>query len=257
MMSVKKLRRQYRILFLYSTLFFFVTGCAANEFSSSSATINDPWENTNREVHKLNKNIDRLVLRPTSEIYGTLIPQPIRLSIANFHGNLQEPKRFFNHLIQRKYLTAGSDMSRFVLNSSIGILGLFDVASWLKLFPQETNFDETFRYFYFPAGPYLEVPLTGPSSVRGSLGLIADYTLNPLLMLRGPIQGLSFVTFEAINVVNERYEYSSIIDSLLYKSSDSYSSTRLTYLQNMKNKNDIDDSDLSLASELFDPTAEF
>ncbi|MEE2774089.1 MAG: VacJ family lipoprotein [Pseudomonadota bacterium] len=229
---------------------------AANVGKDNSLSIIpfDPFEKYNRRIHSLNKSADTLTLRPASQIYGTSVPQAIRLSASNFYGNLQEPKRFTNHILQREFSKASNDISRFVLNSSVGLLGLFDVASLINLFPEETNFDETFAYFDIPAGPYFEIPLFGPSSLRGSIGLLTDYSFNPLLILSGQLSNVSFVTFEILNIVNERYEYSHIFDSLLYDSSDSYSSTRLTYIQ----------KDVSISSkkgyptsELFDPTENY
>ena len=122
------------------------------------------------------------------------------------------------------------------------------------MFPEETNFDETFAYWLIPTGPYLEIPLLGPSSVRGSLSLFADYTVNPLLMLSGPVPSISFATFEIVNIINNRYEYSQTIDSILYRSSDSYSSTRLTYLQKLKT---IGRGQEQVPIELFDPFDEY
>tara|TARA_A100000164_G_scaffold349203_1_gene351983 strand:- start:67 stop:528 length:462 start_codon:yes stop_codon:yes gene_type:complete len=153
-------------------------------------------------------------------------------------------------------MESSSDFARFIVNSSVGFLGIFDVASWLSLFPEDTSFDETFGYLQIPPGPYLEVPLAGPSSIRGAVGLLADYTFNPLLRLSGPIESVSFITFEAMNIVNERYEFSSVIDSLLYDSIDSYASTRLTYLQTIKNQK-LSEQSSSLELGLFDPSEEF
>ncbi len=238
-------------IFLILALSCGTTLANADKSDSLSIVPFDPLEKYNRRIHALNKSADTLTLRPASQIYGTSVPQAIRLSASNFYGNLQEPKRFTNHVLQREFVKASNDLSRFVLNSSVGLLGLFDVASLINLFPEETNFDETFAYWDVPAGPYLEVPLFGPSSVRGSIGLLTDYSFNPLLFLSGQLSGLSFVTFEALNIVNERYEYSHIFDSLLYESSDSYSSIRLTYIQkdiNIRSKNRNPDF------ELFDPS---
>jgi phospholipid-binding lipoprotein MlaA len=234
----------------------FFSSCQSTQGVEDSMSKMDPWEKSNRELHQLNKEVDKIVLKPASEIYGKIIPQPIRLGFANFHNNLQEPKRFVNHVIQHKYLKSSSDFARFVLNTSVGILGVFDIASWLNLFPEDTNFDETFGYLNIQPGPYLEVPLAGPSSVRGAFGLLADYTFNPLLMLSGPIESISFITFEAMNIVNERYEFSNVVDSLLYNSSDSYASTRLTYLQTLK-ANTSSQNNPGLAFDLFDPYQDF
>ena len=209
------LKKQLKKIAITFFSIMFLAGCQSTTSIDRTMAEVDPWEKNNRELHQINKEVDKLVLKPASEIYGQIIPQPIRLGFANFHNNLQEPKRFINHSIQRKYIKSGSDFARFTVNSSVGILGIFDIASWLNLFPEDTNFDETFGYLQIPTGPYLEVPIAGPSSIRGAVGLLADYTFNPLLRLSGPIESVSFITFEAMNIVNERYEFSSVIENAL------------------------------------------
>ena len=228
--------------------------CSNSTIEKTKHAINDPLEKYNRKVHRFNKTADKLIIRPISELYGSSIPQSIRLSTNNFYGNLQEPKRLANHLVQGEYSKASADLSRFFINSTVGLLGLFDLASWIGFFPEETSFDATFSYFSIPAGPYIEVPLLGPSSVRGSMGLLADYTVNPLIILPGAVPSVSFITFEIVSIINDRYEYSQIIDTLLYDSSDSYSSSRLTYLQ--KSERSSSRTDLS-EIELFDPLGDF
>ena len=232
----------------------FLSNCSHHFEQKPDVTINDPLEMYNRQTHNFNKTIDRIALLPASKIYGSSVPQSFRLGAASFHGNLQEPKRFANHIVQGQFGKASVDLSRFVINSTVGLVGFFDTASWLKLFPEETNFDETFAYWLIPTGPYLEIPLLGPSSARGSLGLFADYTVNPLVILSGPVPSVSFATFEIINIINNRYEYGQAINSLLYKSSDSYSSTRLAYLQKLKI---IAYGQEQVPSELFDPFEEY
>ena len=228
--------------------------CSNPTFNKGTLGISDPYEKYNRKIHLFNKAADRIVLRPVSQVYGNSIPQSFRLSANNFYGNLQEPKRLSNHLIQGEYGKASVDLSRLLINSTVGLLGLFDLASWIGFFPEETNFDETFSYFSIPTGPYFEIPLAGPSSVRGSLGILADYTVNPLVILPGAVPSVSFITFEILSIVNKRYEYSKIIDALLYDASDSYSSSRLTYLQKSDHSNLNSDF---LEIELFDPLENF
>jgi len=235
-------------------LCFFLANCSAHLVEDRTSNVNDPFESYNRKVHSLNKTLDKVALLPASQVYGVIIPQSIRLSAAAFHGNLQEPKHFTNHLVQGQFSKASVDISRFIINSTVGMLGLFDIASRFNLFPERTEFDETFAYWSVPTGPYLELPFVGPSSVRGSVGLVSDYTVNPLLMLSSPIASLSFATFEIVNIINSRYEYSNVVDSLLYESSDSYSSSRLTYLQQSKKMGSENEL---LEIELFDPTEDF
>ena len=253
-MNNVKLYASIKKLLLVIIACLLTANCTTQIQNKKSLITNDPFERYNRKTHQFNKTIDRAALLPASQIYGSTVPKQFRLSAASFYSNLQEPKRFANHIVQGQFKRASIDFQRFVLNSTIGVLGLFDTASWLSFFPEETNFDETFAYWSIPPGPYIEIPFLGPSSFRGSFGLFADYTVNPLLMLPGPIPSLSFATFEVINIVNARYEYTEAIDSLLYHSSDSYSSSRLTYYLKSKSRGQPQDE---LAFELFDPLEEF
>ena len=127
----------------------------------------DPIENINRTTHEFNKRLDRYAIRPTSNVYGSYVPDLIRVPISNFRGNLNEPKRFINHIFQRDFGSAGTDLSRFIINSTLGIGGFIDVASLWDIYPRSTGFDETFRSFNVPQGAYVELPLFGPNSTRG------------------------------------------------------------------------------------------
>ncbi len=228
--------------------------CSRNQTSNFLQPINDPFERVNRNTHEFNKKIDTLAIKPVSSLYGATVPQIIRLGADNFYNNLQEPKRLANHLFQGEFINASIDLGRFGLNSTMGVAGVFDPASYINLFSSETDFDHTFAYFSIPTGPYIELPLLGPSSIRGSIGLIADYTFNPLTLASGPVQQISLLTLEAINILNKRFEYSAIFDSLLYESSDSYSSNRRTYLERRNYTKSTNDE---INHNLFDPLAEF
>ena len=211
----------------------------------------DPIENINRTTHKFNKGFDRYAIRPTSNVYGAYIPELIRIPISNFRGNLNEPKRFINHIFQRNFSGAGTDLSRFIINSTLGIGGLIDVASMWNIYPISTGFDETFRSFNVPQGAYVELPLFGPNSARGSFGLITDYVLNPSKPITAGIDGVIILGVELANVFQRRYEFAPMIDNTLYNSADSYSTARNIFLQT-KNEFDIDDNEI----DVFDPYAE-
>ena len=211
----------------------------------------DPIENINRTTHEFNKGIDRYAVRPTSNFYGSYIPEFIRIPISNFRGNLNEPKRFLNHIFQRDFSGAGTDLSRFIINSTLGIGGLIDVASLWDIYPRSTGFDETFRSFNVPQGAYVELPLFGPNSTRGSLGLITDYVLNPSKPITEGIDGVIMLGVEVANVFQRRYEFAPMIDATLYNSADSYLAARNIFLQT-RNEFDIDDN----AVDVFDPYGE-
>ena len=211
----------------------------------------DPIERINRTTHQFNKGLDRYALRPTSSIYGSYVPELVRIPISNLRGNLNEPRRFINHIFQGDLSSAGVDLSRFIINSTIGIVGLVDVASMWNIYPRSTDFDETFRSINIPQGAYVELPLFGPSSARGTVGLITDYALNPSKPITAGIDGVVIVGLEVANVFQKRYEFSPMIDATLYNSADSYSATRNVFFQTKQDFN-IDNE----AAEVFDPYSE-
>ena len=211
----------------------------------------DPIESINRKTHEFNKGLDRYAIRPTSNIYGSYIPKLIRIPISNFRGNLNEPRRFINHIFQRDLSGAGTDLSRFLINSTLGIGGLIDVASMWNIYPRSTGFDETFRSINIPQGAYVELPLFGPSSARGTVGLITDYALNPTKPITAGIDGIVMLGVEVANVLQKRYEFSPMIDATLYNSADSYSASRSVFLQTKQEFN-IDDDE----ADVFDPYGE-
>ena len=211
----------------------------------------DPIESINRKTHEFNKGLDRYAIRPTSNIYGSYVPELIRIPISNFRGNLNEPRRFINHILQRDLIGAGTDLSRFVINSTLGIGGLIDVASMWSIYPRSTGFDETFRSINLPQGAYVELPLFGPSSARGTVGLITDYALNPSKPITAGIDGIVMLGVEVANVFQKRYEFAPMIDATLYNSADSYSASRNVFLQTKQEFN-IDDDEV----DVFDPYGE-
>ena len=239
---------------LISICLLVLCACNTTELRNYSSNPNDPFEKTNRKIHDFNKHVDETTLKPASNIYGNVIPRPVRLGAANFYENLQEPKRFVNHLGQAEFIKATTDVSRFVINSSIGIFGIFDVASRISLFSDDTEFDETFAYWGLPVGPYLELPFIGPSSIRGSMSMLVDYTLNPMSLLSGPAEGASLITFGALDILNKRHEFGTMVDTILYNSLDSYYSARSTYLQTRINEppEPMEDN-----LDLFDPYEDF
>ena len=211
----------------------------------------DPIESINRKTHEFNKGLDKYAIKPTSNIYRAYVPELIRLPISNFRDNLNEPRRFINHIFQRDLAGAGTDLSRFLINSTIGIVGLIDVASMWNIYPRPTDFDETFRSINIAQGAYVELPLFGPSSARGTVGLLTDYALNPSKPITAGIDGIVMLGIEAANVFQKRYEFAPMIDATLYNSADSYSATRNMFLQTKREFN-IDDEE----SDIFDPYSE-
>ncbi|MBM4208883.1 MAG: VacJ family lipoprotein [Gammaproteobacteria bacterium] len=149
-----------------------LTGCA-------STNKNDPLEGWNRGVQTFNDNFDEYAMKPVAKGYNWIMPDFADQGVTNFFSNLNDISVTINDLLQFKLAQTGLDAARFLLNSTAGIGGLADVASMIDLPKHHEDFDQTLGVWGVPAGPYLVLPLLGPSSPRGVIGLIGDAAANP------------------------------------------------------------------------------
>ena len=140
----------------------------------------DPWIGMNRSLWKFNDGLDRALLRPIAKGYRTLTPDLLEEGISNFFDNLQVPGTAFNQLLQGKPKDMFSDVGRFALNSTIGILGVFDVATRNGLSQHEEDFGQTLAVWGIPQGPYFMIPIRGPSTVTHAGGMFVDALTNPI-----------------------------------------------------------------------------
>lgn len=134
----------------------------------------DPWEGFNRRMYYFNAKADEYVLLPIVAGYKKITPDFIEKAISNFFSNLDEISTFFNSILQLKFSIAGETLERFALNSTIGLAGLFDVATVVGLNEQNEDFGQTLGYWGVGAGPFLVLPLMGPSSLRDATALVFD-----------------------------------------------------------------------------------
>lgn len=194
----------------------------------------DPLEKQNRKVHAFNRGLDSVVVRPTANAYGTVVPSPIRTGIGNFASNLNLPGMVANNILQLRFEDAMTNTFRFLVNSTFGLGGVLDVATEAGIAEQRTDFGETLHVMGVREGTYLEFPVVGPSTGRHLTGRIVDTVLNPLnFVLPNPERGIVTATGVAARF-GDRYRFSDFIDSVLYESEDSYAQARLLYLQNRR-----------------------
>lgn len=140
----------------------------------------DPWEGFNRAVFTFNDTLDRYALKPLAQGYQAVTPDFVETGVGNFFGNLSDVGSIANNLLQGKGDAAGQDLARVVFNSTIGLAGLIDVATPMGLPEHDEDFGQTLGYWGLSSGPYLVLPLLGPSSVRDGIGLIPDSLLDPV-----------------------------------------------------------------------------
>jgi phospholipid-binding lipoprotein MlaA len=139
----------------------------------------DPWESWNRGVYKFNDAIDRGIAKPVARAYVRTVPKPIRTGIGNFFANLNTPTVMINDALQGKFMAAANDLGRFLLNTTVGIGGLLDPATPAGLDRNDEDFGQTLGRWGVHAGPFIELPLLGPSDLRDAPSTVVDAYTNP------------------------------------------------------------------------------
>ena len=168
----------------------------------AAPTAFDPWEKYNRRVHTFNMTVDRGLAKPLARAYVAAVPRPVRTGINNVFDNLGQPVTLVNSLLQGNSRGAANALGRFLLNSTIGIGGLFDVASKAKMPNRGEDFGQTLAVWGWQRSRYLEVPFLGPRTVRDVVGLVGDSRLRPLQYIEDDktrlfLQGLQLVDLRA------------------------------------------------------------
>lgn len=187
----------------------------------------DPWEKLNRKTHRFNNAVDRTIARPLALSYVKVMPRPVRLGVSNFFSNLGEPITTLNSLLQGKPKQAVQSFGRFLLNTTLGIGGIFDPASDADLPRKNEDFGQTLGVWGWKRSRYVELPLFGPRTIRDVFGLLGDAPLSPIRQIeddkiRFGLQGLQ--------LVNVRAQLLSV-DALREGAVDEYALFRDSWLQ--------------------------
>lgn len=193
---------------------------------AAQAAEEDPWESFNRPIFRFNDTVDTYALRPLAQGYRAVTPQFLEQGVHNVFRNIGDVGNLANNLLQGKVHDAGVDTSRFLLNTTVGVLGFFDVGSRMGLQRSDEDFGQTLGVWGVGSGPYLVLPLLGPSSLRDAPSKIPDsyLTLYPY-MDHVPSRNVT----RGINVVDTR---ASLLDAERMISGDKYIFIRNAYLQN-------------------------
>lgn len=147
----------------------------------------DPWEPVNTKVFEFNRQVDRWVLKPAARGYNAVVPNPVQIGISNLFYNMRFPSRLINNLAQGKLSGAGTEVGRFLLNSSFGLGGLVDVAKYMDITTPEEDTGQTLGYYGVKPGPYVVLPFLPPFTLRDLVGYVGDIALNPINWLVFPI----------------------------------------------------------------------
>lgn len=217
-----------------------------------ATAILDPNEAANRRTHEMNKKLDRALVGPASNAYGSVVPGFVLSGVGNFANNLALPGMVLNNALQLNLPDAVSNSFRFVMNTTVGIGGLVDVAGYNGLLEQSTDFGETLHIWGMPEGNYVELPILGPSTQRDAVGIVVDFFIDPLNYVLPAPRTYYKTGAKVLGKATDRHKYSDLINSVLYESEDSYAQSRLIYLQSRRRdlQGELTDFDLE------DPYAE-
>jgi phospholipid-binding lipoprotein MlaA len=191
----------------------------------------DPFESVNRSIYKFNDRVDRAVLRPTARAYRTVVPQFVRNSVGNFFSNINDIKVVLNNTLQGKFTTAYADFGRVMINSTLGVVGLFDIASEAGIEKHNEDFGQTLGWYGMNDGPYIMLPLFGPSSVRDTIGFGVDYLTDPLTYVDPSAAQNTITGTRIIQRRAELLDASNVLKTTL----DPYQFMRDAYLQRRRN----------------------
>jgi phospholipid-binding lipoprotein MlaA len=188
----------------------------------------DPWEKTNRSLYRFNDAVDSVTLKPLAKGYKKVLPEPVRTSVTHFGRNLAAPRNSLNNFLQGKPARGFSEIARFIVNTTIGLGGLFDVAtaSGVESYPED--FGQTAAVWGVPSGPYLMVPFMGPQTLRDLVLMPANIELDILHHVdESSVRDRVWV----LRTIDLRHRVLSL-EELLQESKDPYVTLRESYLQN-------------------------
>jgi phospholipid-binding lipoprotein MlaA len=223
--------------FLKSLLVFgilFLSACASIQQTERVAKV-DPFERMNRAVFSFNETADAYVIKPVAEAYKFVLPEIVRTGVTNFFSNINDVLIAANNLLQGKPVEAASDIGRFLVNSTVGILGFFDVATDIGLDKNREDFGQTLAVWGVGDGPYIVLPLFGPSNVRDTVGLVVDIETD-FMINTNKLNSDEKIAVNGLRIINRRADLLDAGQLLEDAAFDKYSFLREGYLQRRRNQ---------------------
>ena len=220
-----------RLCLLLVALLALLAGCSTVPADSVTQT-QDPWEGFNRKVYAFNDTLDKHVARPVANTYLRAVPAPTRSGIHNLISNLDEPSNIVNDALQGRVKQTFQDLGRFLVNSTVGILGWFDVAQHIGLPHHDQDFGQTLAHWGVPSGPYFVIPIIGPSTVRDTGGRVVDIYTDPPKENMPPRYRNAELIMDGIDTRAGLMGANATLDSAY----DPYTFMRDAYIQNRRYK---------------------
>jgi phospholipid-binding lipoprotein MlaA len=225
-------------------------GCAAAPHGSATVddvdTDHDPAEPVNRAIFKANVAADHAVMKPVAQAYTDHMPEGVQQGIHNVVQNLKEPAVAVNDALQGNVKQAWQSVQRLAVNSTVGVAGIFDVAEKIGVPPHKADFGQTLGVWGVGEGPFVELPLLGPSNARDAVGTVVDMAMNPLTYVGGAPATYAGVATGGANVVDTRAQHLHDLDELERNSLDYYATLRSVYRQHR-------DAEISAAKQPEEP----
>lgn len=209
----------------------------------------DPFESFNRKSFSVHQFLDTYFARPVALTYRTVVPSPARTAVGNFFRNISEPVTMVNTLAQGQWKRFAQSSGRFIINSTFGLLGLIDISSYFGIDDAREDTDQTLAVAGIPSGPYLFIPLLGPTTPRHLIGRGFDFALTPYS---------HFDQWEerdgayALNILHTRSELIDPLDDLSKTSADLYTSFRSFYFQNRESEINNGEIDMENLPDVLD-----
>lgn len=225
-------RKGLQLIVLTLVMSFFV-GCASIP-EGQPRSKKDPWELVNRNVFSFNENLDKYVVKPITQVYEFIFPVYVRERFSNVFANVGDVYTAVNQLLQGKPKTAVEDLTRVIVNTTFGIGGIFDVATEAGLEKHSEDFGQTFGVWGIGDGPYIMLPLLGPSNVRDTVGWAFDLQTDILLTYIDNIPVRNTIT--GVRIVDQRSKYLNSTSLLSEAAFDKYTFIRDAYIQRRRNR---------------------
>jgi phospholipid-binding lipoprotein MlaA len=200
----------------------FMTGCATTNQSAG-----DPLEGYNRAMYQFNDAVDTAVLKPVARGYDAVVPDPISQGVSNFFSNLNDITVIINDLFQGKFYQAYRDTHRFVLNTTVGVAGIFDVASLSGFTKNNEDFGQTLGVWGAEPGAYVVLPFFGPRNVRDTFGLVGDMFTDPVMYVEGDDARIALVGTRVVDTRANLLKAEKVLDQA---ATDEYSYVRDAYM---------------------------
>ncbi len=211
-----------------------LSACATAGGVATDDGIRDPFERRNRNIHEFNRGLDRAVVGPAGRGFSAVLPDVVEDGLSNFATNVSMPSVVVNGFLQGDLEVTGLALSRLFVNTLFGFGGILDAATAFQIPEAEADFGETLYVWGFAEGPYVELPIFGPSTRRHTVGRVVDLFTNPLSYVFGSPGRFVAPVSNVGERLSDRGRFTDTVDSILYDSADSYAQLRLIYLQSRR-----------------------